>query len=120
MTRLGALADEMTPVLNDLAPSRRRSTADHPARPVLAGGDPGGETLGEAAKVGTPAVIAARPVIAKLRKLARSQARRRERSPTCSSPSSAPTASSALMDYVYYQVAAINGFDSSATTCAPA
>jgi phospholipid/cholesterol/gamma-HCH transport system substrate-binding protein len=113
MTRLGALSDEMTPVLNDLdavAPQVNRLIIQ--LGPFSQAATPAVTTLGEAAEVGTPAVIAARPVIAKLRKLA-----------NVARPVAGTLANvleslqrthgiERLMDYTFYQVSAINGFDS--------
>ena len=96
MVRLGALSDEMTPVLTDLgavAPDINRMILE--LGPFSRAAIPAFESLGEAADRGTPAVIAARPVITDLRRLA-SAARPVGRTPAaCSSRSSAPTASSA-------------------------
>ena len=68
MVRLGALADESTPVLTDLGANatdinnliRRLGPFSQAAIPAI-------DSLGEASKTGTPAVIDARPVIADLR-----------------------------------------------------
>jgi virulence factor Mce-like protein len=113
MTRLGALSDEMTPVLRDLgaaAPGVNRLILE--LGPFSEAGVPAFESLGRAAEIGTPAITAARPVIADLRRVA---------------ASALPVARSAgnilgslrktqgierAMDYIFYQVAAINGFDS--------
>ena len=112
MTRLGALSDEMTPVLADLhdaAPDINRMIIQ--LGPFSKAALPAVDSLGEAAKVGTPAITAARPVIRDLRDLG-----------TAAKPV-ALTARQLLesfqktqgierfMDYVFYQVAAINGFD---------
>jgi phospholipid/cholesterol/gamma-HCH transport system substrate-binding protein len=113
MTRLGALSDEMTPVLNDLdavAPQVNRLIIQ--LGPFSQAATPAVTTLGQAAEVGTPAVIAARPVIAKVRKLA-----------NVARPVAGTLADvlesfqrthgiERLMDYTFYQVSAINGFDS--------
>jgi ABC-type transporter Mla subunit MlaD len=113
MVRLGAFADEATPVFADLgaqAPAINRFIAQ--LGPFAQAGIPAFETLGDAAEVGTPAMIAARPIARDLRTFAK-QVR--------------PVASTAaalldslretrgferLLDYAFYQVAAINGFDS--------
>ena len=115
MVRLGALADEMTPVLH--RPRRRRARhqphRDRSSGPFSQAAIPAFDSLGEATKTGTPAVTrgaagdratcatlasAVRPVGATLREAARVLPATRggiER----------------LMDYIFYQVAAINGFD---------
>jgi phospholipid/cholesterol/gamma-HCH transport system substrate-binding protein len=113
MVRLGALSDEMTPVLTDLgevAPDINRLVLE--LGPFSKAGIPALESLGDAAETGTPAVKAALPVTRDLRQLA-AEAR--------------PVGASArrllesfqrtdgiqrAMDYIFYQVAAINGFDS--------
>jgi phospholipid/cholesterol/gamma-HCH transport system substrate-binding protein len=113
MVRLGALSEEMTPVLTDLgevAPDVNRLILQ--LGPFSNAAIPAFESLGEAAETGTPAVRAARPVVADLGQLA-SAVR--------------PVASNArgllesfednqgierLMDFLFFQVAAINGFDS--------
>jgi phospholipid/cholesterol/gamma-HCH transport system substrate-binding protein len=113
MVRLGALSDEMTPVLSDLgevAPDINRLVLQ--LGPFANAGIPAFESLAEAAERGTPAVRAARPVVGDLRRLA---------------GAARPVGASArrllesfqrtggierAMDYVFYQVSAINGFDS--------
>jgi phospholipid/cholesterol/gamma-HCH transport system substrate-binding protein len=112
MTRLGALSDEMTPVLTDLgavAPEVNRLILQ--LGPFSQAALPAFQTLGDAADVGTPAVKAALPVIGDLRQTA-----------SVLRPV-AKTASALLqsfrrnqgiqraMDYIYYQVTAINGMD---------
>jgi ABC-type transporter Mla subunit MlaD len=113
MTRLGALSDEMTPVLTDLgaaAPSVNRLIIQ--LGPFSTAAVPAFESLGEAAEIGTPAVTDARPVIADLRRVARSTL------PVARSAANILTSLrrtdgvERLMDYIFYQVAAINGFDS--------
>ena len=112
MQRLGSLADQTTPVLSDLhavAPQvngviRRLGPFSKAAIPAVV-------SLGQAAKTGIRAVTDARPVIGDLRSLA-----------TVVRPVGATAAATLesfqktqgierLMDYIFYQVAAINGFD---------
>jgi ABC-type transporter Mla subunit MlaD len=112
MVRLGSLSDESTPVLTDLganAPAinslvRRLGPFSQAAIPAV-------DALGEASKTGTPAVTDARPVIADLRGLA-----------TAVRPVGVTLRAvlesfrdtggiERLMDYIFYQVSAINGFD---------
>ena len=112
MTRLGALSDEMTPVLADLhdaAPDINRMIIQ--LGPFSQAALPAVDSLGETAKIGTPAITAARPVIRDLRDLG------------AAIKPVALTARQLLesfqdtqgieraMDYIFYQVAAINGFD---------
>ncbi|HEY6691845.1 MAG TPA: MlaD family protein [Solirubrobacteraceae bacterium] len=113
MVRLGALSDEMTPVLSDLgavAPDINRMIIE--LGPFAEAGIPALTSLGEAADRGTPAVRAALPVTKDLRNLA-----------AVAKPVGANLRKllesfqktggiERVMDYVFYQVAAINGFDS--------
>ena len=113
MVRLGALADESTPVLTDLGENatdinsliRRLGPFSQAAIPAV-------DSLGEASKTGTPAVIDARPVIADLRGLAKSVrpvgVTLREVLESFRDTGGIERA----MDYIFYQVAAVNGFDS--------
>ena len=113
MVRLGALSDEMTPVLTDLgevAPDINRMILE--LGPFSSAAVPAFESLGEAADRGTPAVIAARPVITDLRRLANAarpvglDARRLLESLQKTG------GIQRAMDYIFFQVAGINGFDS--------
>jgi phospholipid/cholesterol/gamma-HCH transport system substrate-binding protein len=113
MVRLGALSDEMTPVLTDLgavAPDVNRMILE--LGPFSRAAIPSFESLGEAADRGTPAVRAARPVITDLRRLASvarpvgANARRFLES------FQRTDGIERLMDYIFFQMAAVNGFDS--------
>jgi phospholipid/cholesterol/gamma-HCH transport system substrate-binding protein len=113
MVRLGGLSDEMTPVLSDLgavAPDINRMILE--LGPFSRAGIPALESLGEAADRGTPAVKAARPVVADLASLASVAkpvgANLRKLLESFQKTGGIERA----MDYVFYQVAAINGFDS--------
>jgi len=113
MVRLGALSDEMTPVMSDLgdvAPDINRFLLE--LGPFSQAGIPAIESLGEASEIGTPAIEQSLPVIEDLRALA-SDAR----------PVGATLADVLLsfqrndgieraMDYIFFQAAAVNGFDS--------
>jgi phospholipid/cholesterol/gamma-HCH transport system substrate-binding protein len=112
MTRLGALSDEMTPVLSDLdavAPDINRVILQ--LGPFSQAALPAFQTLGDAADVGVPAVRAARPVIADLRQTAT------ELRPVASTAKALLTSFQRnqgierAMDYIMYQVTAINGMD---------
>jgi hypothetical protein len=112
MVRLGQLADQSTPVLADLdANANDINTLIERLGPFSQAAIPAVKALGDASKKGTPAVIAARPVIGDLRDLA-----------TAVRPVGATARAvlesfqnthgiERLMDYIFYQVAAINGFD---------
>jgi hypothetical protein len=112
MARLGALSDEMTPVLTDLgavAPDVNRLILQ--LGPFSQAALPAFDTLGEAAKVGIPAVKAARPVVRDLRQTAE------ELRPVAKTASALLTSFQRndgiqrAMDYILYQVTAINGMD---------
>jgi ABC-type transporter Mla subunit MlaD len=113
MVRLGALSDEMTPVLTDLgavAPDINRMILQ--LGPFSSAGIPALQSLGKAADRGTPAVIAARPVITDLRRLANA-ARPVGLDLRKLLESFQKTGGiQRAMDYVFFQVAGINGFDS--------
>jgi ABC-type transporter Mla subunit MlaD len=112
MRRLGALADQATPVFQDLGGSATDINRMIIALgPFSTAGIPAVKSLGDASVIGTPAVRAALPVTKDLRQLA-----------AITKPVAA-TASAVLLsfkkgqgvqrllDYVFYQVAAVNGFD---------
>jgi ABC-type transporter Mla subunit MlaD len=113
MQRLGSFADEATPVLADLgaqAPAINRFVRQ--LGPFAQAGIPAFETLGDAAEVGTPAMIAALPIARDLRALAK------DVRPVARTASSLLTSLEdtngfkRFLDYAFYQVAAVNGFDS--------
>jgi phospholipid/cholesterol/gamma-HCH transport system substrate-binding protein len=113
MTRLGALSDEMTPVLADLhdaAPDINRFIIQ--LGPFSQAAIPAVDSLGETAKIGTPAITAARPVIRDLRDLGKAikpvGLTARQLLESVQETGGIERA----MDYIFYQVAAINGFDS--------
>jgi len=113
MVRLGTLADASTPVFTDLG-ANAQAINDLVRRlgPFSKASIPAVESLGEAAKSGTQAVTDARPVIADLRALARSL---RPVSLTLRQVLESFRDTGGIeraMDYIFYQVAAINGFDS--------
>jgi phospholipid/cholesterol/gamma-HCH transport system substrate-binding protein len=113
MVRLGALSDEMTPVLTDLgavAPDINRMILE--LGPFSRAAIPAFESLGEAADRGTPAVRAARPVITDLRRLAGAVRPVGKNARRLLESLQRTDGIERLMDYVFYQVAAINGFDS--------
>ena len=73
MVRLGSLSDQSTPVFTDLGAQRAGDINNVVRRlgPFSQAAIPAVDSLGEASKTGTPAVIDARPVIADLRTLAK-------------------------------------------------
>jgi ABC-type transporter Mla subunit MlaD len=113
MVRLGALSNEMTPVLTDLgavAPDINRMVIQ--LGPFSNAAIPAFESLGEMTETGTPAVRAALPVAKDTRQLAAAVkplgANLRRLLESFQSTDGIERA----MDYIFYQVAAINGFDS--------
>jgi phospholipid/cholesterol/gamma-HCH transport system substrate-binding protein len=113
LVRLSGFADQATPVFADLgaeAPAINRLVRQ--IGPFSTAATPAIESLGEAAKTGTPAVIAARPIISDLRVLAKTLR------PVASTASAVLTSVQRgrgferALDYAFYQVAAVNGFDS--------
>jgi ABC-type transporter Mla subunit MlaD len=112
MVRLGSLADATTPLLSDL--HARAGDINNVVRrlgPFSQAAIPAVDSLGEAAKTGTPAVTDARPVIADVRALAKTVrpvgATLRDVLVSFRDTGGIEHA----MDYIFYQAAAINGFD---------
>src|SRR6201999_945400 len=112
MTQLGRLADESTPVLADLhAVAPQVNGVIKNLGPFSQAAIPALTSLGTAAEHGVPAVTDPQPVIADLRGLAQTI-----------KPVGATLAATLqsfkqtqgierLMDYIFYQASAINGFD---------
>jgi ABC-type transporter Mla subunit MlaD len=112
MVRLGALADQSTPVFTDLgAQAPAINQVIERLGPFSNAAIPAVDSLGEASKRGIPAVKAARPVIADTRKLATAvrPVGRTARQVLESFRDSHGI--ERLMDYIFYQAAAVNGFD---------
>jgi phospholipid/cholesterol/gamma-HCH transport system substrate-binding protein len=113
MVRLGALSDEMTPVLSDLgdvAPDINRLLLE--LGPFSQAATPALESLGDAAVIGTPAIENARPVIRDLRSLASAA---RPVGGTLADVLESFQRNDGIeraMDYLFFQAAAVNGFDS--------
>jgi len=112
MRRLGTFSDEFTPVLRDLqaaAPSVNRMFRE--LGPFSRNAIPAVETLGDAADVGRPALLRSRPIIRDLRQLTEQAA------PVASDLAGLATSLrdtggiERLMDYIFFQGTAINGFD---------
>jgi hypothetical protein len=112
MVRLGALSDEMTPVLSDLdavAPDINRMVQE--LGPFSTAAIPAVESLGEMTKTGTPAVKAALPVTRDLRDLAGVLKPVALTARQVLESFQKTDGIQRAMDYIFYQVAAINGFD---------
>ncbi len=113
MVRLGALSDEMTPVLSDLgevAPDVNRMILQ--LGPFSNAAIPAFESLGEMTETGTPAVRAARPVVRDLRELAGAARPVGANLRRFLESFQRSDGIERAMDYIFFQVAAINGFDS--------
>jgi ABC-type transporter Mla subunit MlaD len=113
MTRLGSLSDEMTPVLADLdraAPSLNRFVLQ--LGPFSRAAEPALARLGQASVVGREALVKSRPLVQDLGRFAR-QARPLSANLQALLTSVRDTGGiERAMDYLFFQVAAINGFDS--------
>jgi ABC-type transporter Mla subunit MlaD len=113
MTRLGSLSDEMTPVLADLdraAPSLNRFVLQ--LGPFSQAADPALTRLGQASVVGRDALVRSRPLVQDLGRFA---AGARPLSANLQSLLTSLRDTGGIeraMDYLFFQVAAINGFDS--------
>ncbi len=113
MVRLGGFADEATPVLADLhaqAPAINRMITQ--LGPFSEAAIPAVDSLGEAAKVGIPAVEASRPIVHDLRVFAKEVRPLGATAAKVLGSVQSQRGFERLMDYIFYQVAAVNGFDS--------
>jgi len=113
MTRLGALSDEMTPVLSDLgdvAPDVNRFLLE--LGPFSQAAIPALDSLGEAAQIGTPAVRNSLPVVRDLRTLAAAARPVGARLADVLVSFRKNNGIQGLMDYLFFQAGALNGFDS--------
>jgi virulence factor Mce-like protein len=111
--RLGGLADQMTPVLSDLgrqAPAINRFIKE--LGPFSQAGIPAFQSLGDAADVGRPALVKSQPIIADTAKLAASAKPVSQNLDALLTSLKDTGGIERLMDYLFYQVAAINGYDS--------
>ncbi|MBE2318220.1 MCE family protein [Solirubrobacter sp. CPCC 204708] len=112
MERLGSLADESTPLLTDLG--ARADDINNVVRrlgPFSEAAIPAIDSLGEAAQTGTPALTEARPVIADLRSLANDIRPVGTNLRGVLESFRDTDGIQRLMDYIFFQVAAINGYD---------
>jgi phospholipid/cholesterol/gamma-HCH transport system substrate-binding protein len=113
MVRLGALSNEMTPVLTDLgavAPDINRMVIQ--LGPFSEAAIPAFESLGEMTETGTPAVRAALPLARDTRALAAAVKPVGANARKLLESFQSTGGINRFMDYVFFQVAAINGFDS--------
>jgi phospholipid/cholesterol/gamma-HCH transport system substrate-binding protein len=112
MQRLGALSDQATPVLSDLgavAPSINSFFSQ--LGPFSEAATPALRTLGDATDFGTPALIAARPIIGDLRTFAGKAKPVGANLGALTQSLQRTGGVERLMDYLFYTVSAINGFD---------
>ena len=112
MERLGGLADQMTPVLTDLgaeAPSINRFIEE--LGPFSQAGIPALQSLGAAADVGGPALTKSKPIITDVGQLAAAAKPLTNNLAALLTSLKDTGGIERLMDYLFYQVAAINGFD---------
>jgi phospholipid/cholesterol/gamma-HCH transport system substrate-binding protein len=113
MQRLGALSDDMTPVLSDLgdvAPDINRFILE--LGPFSRASIPALRTLGEAGEEGIPALQAAQPIIQDLGRFARAVRPVAMTANAVLKSFQKGRGIERLWDYIFYQVAAVNGFDS--------
>jgi phospholipid/cholesterol/gamma-HCH transport system substrate-binding protein len=112
MRRLGGLADAATPVfadLGDVAPDINRMIIA--LGPFSVAGIPAVKSLGDASVIGTPAVKDALPVTKDLRQLAAITKPVAATASTLLQSFKKGQGVQRLLDYIFYQVAAVNGFD---------
>ena len=112
MRRLGALSDEATPVFRDLgaqAPDINRMIEE--LGPFSEAGIPAVESLGDASVIGTPAMRDLLPVIKDLRRFAKVARPVGKTAGDVLESFQRGRGIQRLLDYIFYQVAAINGFD---------
>jgi phospholipid/cholesterol/gamma-HCH transport system substrate-binding protein len=113
MERLGALSDEMTPVMSDLgdvAPDINRFLLE--LGPFSEAGIPALDSLGEASKIGKPAIEKSLPVIKDLRTFASAARPVGKTLAEVLQSFERNDGIERFMDYLFFQAAAVNGFDS--------
>jgi ABC-type transporter Mla subunit MlaD len=112
MVRLGGLADQATPVLADLGSQARSIDRLTVALgPFSRSALPALRTLGQAADIGGPALVHAHPTIRDLRTFAGNARPVAANAADLLDSLQKTGGVERLMDYIFYQVAAINGFD---------
>jgi phospholipid/cholesterol/gamma-HCH transport system substrate-binding protein len=110
---LSSLSDQMTPVITDLgraAPGLNRFVEK--LGPFSKASIPAIKSLGAAADVGTPALVAARPITSDLRQLATNADPVSKNLDALTKSLAATGGINHLMDFLFFQMQAINGFDS--------
>jgi virulence factor Mce-like protein len=110
---LGALSDQMTPVITDLgraAPGLNRFVEQ--LGPFSKASIPAVKSLGQAADVGTPALVSARPIANQLRQFATDADPLSKNLDLLTKSLKATGGINHLMDFLFFQMQAVNGFDS--------
>jgi len=113
MVRIGALSDQATPVFRDLgaqAPDINRMVRE--LGPFSKAAIPATESLGEASKIGTPAMRDLLPITKDLRRFAKTAVPVGATAADVLESFKRGKGVERLLDYAFYQVAAVNGFDS--------
>jgi ABC-type transporter Mla subunit MlaD len=112
LTDLGNLSDEMTPVITDLgraAPGLNRFIIE--LGPFSKASIPAVKSLGRAADVGTPALVASKPIATDLAQFATNIDPVAKNLDALQKSLTATGGVNRLMDYIFFQMQAINGFD---------
>jgi len=112
LTDLGDLSDEMTPVVTDLgraAPGLNRFIIE--LGPFSKASIPAIKSLGQAADVGTPALVSARPIATDLARFAANADPLSKSLDALTKSLGATGAVDRLMDFIFFQMQAVNGFD---------
>lgn len=113
MTRLEGFADEFQPVVNDLraaAPDVNRLFEE--LGPFSEASIPAFESLGEAAEVGRPALVRSKPIVDDIRDLLGTAKPLGENLKNLTTSLRDTGGIERLLDAVFFQVGAINGYDS--------
>jgi phospholipid/cholesterol/gamma-HCH transport system substrate-binding protein len=112
MVRLGALSDQATPVLTDLgAQADNINALVSQLGPFSNAARPAYRTLGQAAEIGGPALTKSRPTIQELGRFAIAAKPVAKNGALLLDSLQKTGGVERLMDYIFYQVAAVNGFD---------
>jgi hypothetical protein len=112
MVRLGTFSDQFRPVLNDLrgaAPAVNRLFRAQ--GPFAQASIPAIRSLGEAADVGRPALLRSKPIIDDIRRLTDEAAPLAKDLAELLVSLRDTSGVERLMDYIFYQAGAINGYD---------
>jgi ABC-type transporter Mla subunit MlaD len=112
LQQLGDLADQMTPVLQDLGASAPDiNQFIRQLGPFSQAGIPALKSLGDTAVVGDQALLAAKPITSDLRTFANNAKPLTENLDSLLTSLKTSGGIERLMDFLYYQAAATNGYD---------